>query len=394
MDRLGPVNLQHAADLRVYFDTITDPRDARGVRHALTAMLTMAAVAVATGARSIAAIWEWAADAPQWALGALGARWDPRLHRYVAPSEAALRRALGLVDGGLLDAVVSAWIQDRCGPIQALAEDLPWAAIALDGKSLRGTFARTGGAGVHLMAGITHHTGIVIGQRLVPPGGSEVTWFAPVLDHVADLTGVVITADTLHTTRDHARYVTGRDGHYVFIVKKQLHRLHDLLHGLDWTQAEACAGHDTGHGRIEQRTLEVLPAPEDIDFPNAAQVFRVTRQRTDRSSGKQETHTWVGLTDLPAHHADPAQIARLLRGHWHIENRLHWVRDVTYGEDHSRVRTGTAPRTMATLRNLAISALRLTGATNIAQALRTMTRDITRPLTLLGIPTPTSPNRL
>jgi hypothetical protein len=219
LDRLGPVNLRHAADLRDYFSMITDPRDARGVRHSLAAMLGMAAVAVATGARSITAIWEWAADAPQWVLHTLGARWDSRRCRYVAPSEAALRRALGLVDGDLLDTVVSTWIHRQCGPVLPTAGEVPWAAIALDGKSLRGTFARTGGAGVHLMAGITHgtgtRTGIVIGQRLVPTGDSEVTRFAPVLDHVANLTGVVITADTLHTTRDHARYVTGRGGHYV-----------------------------------------------------------------------------------------------------------------------------------------------------------------------------------
>jgi predicted transposase YbfD/YdcC len=238
----------------------------------------------------------------------------------------------------------------------------------------------------------------VIGQRLVPPGGSEVAWFAPVLDTVADLTGVVITADTLHTTRDHARYVTSRGGHYVFVAKKQLHRLFALLHNLDWAPARACATHDSGHGRTEHRTIQVLPAPEDINFPAAAQAFRITRQRTDHSSahssGKRETHTWVGITDLPAYHATPAQIAALLRGHWHIENRLHWARDVTYGEDNSRVRTATAPRTMATLRNLAISALRLTGATNIAQALRTTARDITRPLHLLGIPTPPQQTRL
>jgi predicted transposase YbfD/YdcC len=380
------VNLQHAADLREYFALVDDPRDARGVRHSLAAMLTMAAVAVAAGARSITAIWEWAADAPQWVLSALGARWDPRRVRYAAPSEAALRRALSLVDGDQVDTVLSAWVHHRCEPVVPVTEG-EFAAIALDGKSLRGTFARAGGAGVHLMAGITHHTGIVIGQRLVPAGGSEVTRFAPVLDLVTDLTGVVITADTLHTTRDHARYVTGRGAHYVFIAKKQLHRLHDLLHDLDWTHAESCTTHDTGHGRTEHRTLTVLPAPDNTHFPAAAQVFRITRHRIDHTSGKHETHTWVGLTSLTADHATPTHIAELVRGHWHIENRLHWVRDVTYNEDHSRVRTGNAPRTMTSLRNLAISALRHTGATNIAQALRHMTRDITRPLTLLGIPT-------
>lgn len=354
----------------------------------------MAAVAVAGGARSITAMGEWAADAPQWVLRALGARWDRRCDRFVAPSEAALRRVLGLVDGDLLDTVVSAWIRDRAGSALSTSDDVPWAGIALDGKSLRGTFARTGGAGVHLMAGITHHTGLVIGQRLVPRGGSEVSWFAPVLDHVADLTGVVITADTLHTTRDHARYVTGRGGHYVFIVKKQLRRLHALLHRLDWTPAEVWASNDTGHGRTEHRVVQVLPAPENTDFPGAAQIFRITRERIDHSSGNHQTHTCLGITDLNPTQATPAQIATLLRGHWHIENRLHWVRDVTYGEDHSRVRTGTAPRTMATLRNLAISALRITGTTNIAAGLRHTARDITRPLNLLGIPTPPAQTQL
>lgn len=156
---------------------------------------------------------------------------------------------------------------------------------------------------------------------------------------------------------------------------------------MSWTQAEEHTTKSIGHGRVEQRTIQVLPAPQDLDFPGAAQVFRITRDRTDRATGTHETHTWYGVTSLTPQQANPTQIAGLLRGHWDIENRLHWVRDVTYGEDHSQVRTGTAPRAMASLRNLAISALRLTGATNIATALRHMARDTTRPLALLGITT-------
>lgn len=394
LDQLGPLSLDHAADLRELLAQIDDPRDARGVRHSLAAVLTVAAVAVATGARSITAIWEWAADLPQWALRATGTRWDIRLARFLVPSEPTLRRVLSRVDGNALDTVVSAWITSR----HTLGQDLPdgeLAAVAIDGKSLRGTFARTGGAqGMHLLAGITHTTGIVIGcQQLVPTGTSEIAWLAPLLEGL-DLTGVVITADALHTTRGQARYVTARGGHYVLIVKKDQRRLHDLLHALDWTQAEQHSTLEKAHGRIEHRTLLVLPAPDSTDFPGTAQVFRITRQRTDRTTGKHESHTWVGVTSLPLLLAGPARIAALLRGHWQIENRLHYVRDVTYGEDASRVRTGTAPRAMAALRNLAISALRLTGATNIAQALRAMARDITRPLALLEIPTPTSTNRL
>ena len=173
----------------------------------------------------------------------------------------------------------------------------------------------------------------------------------------------------------------------MFTAKKNQHRLHTRLTTQPWPTAHCLTTSGTGHGRLEHRAIQVLPAPDDLDFPGAAQVFRITRDRTDLTSGKHETHTWVGITSLTHTPADPARIGTLLRGHWEIENRLHWVRDVTYGEDHSRARTGTAPRAMASLRNLVISALRLAGWTNIAQALRHMARDTTRPLTLLGIPT-------
>jgi predicted transposase YbfD/YdcC len=338
------------------------------------------------------AIWEWVADLPQWASRVLGARWNPHRNRFVAPGEATLRRALMLIDGDELDAAVTAWIIDRAaahamadGSTPPVSVSVSPLVIAVDGKSLRGTFARTGGAGVHLLGAFTHDTGLVVGQRLVPEGQSELAWFAGVLDQI-DLDDVVVTADALHTTRDNARYLTNRGGHYVFTVKKNLHRLHALLTDLSWSQALTHNVTETGHGRTEHRILQVLPAPARTDFPHAAQVFRITRTR--QTGGKTETHTWYGITSLAPYQASPTDLAELLRGHWHIENRLHHVRDVTYREDDSRLRTGTAPRAMATLRNLAISTHRLTGTTNIAQVLRHTARDTTRPLTLLGIPTP------
>jgi predicted transposase YbfD/YdcC len=363
-------------------------------------MLAMAAAAVAAGSRSVAAIWEWAADLPQWALKTLGARFDPRRDRYVAPGEATLRRALARVDGDELDTAISAWITDRAGARGAGAGPAGtegWAAVALDGKTLRGTVGRTGGAGVHLLSALTHQQGTVAGQRLVPIGDSEIAEFEPLLAGIEltgiELAGMVVTADALHTTRDHATCLRRRGAHYVFTVKKNQHRLHARLTMLAWPDGEHHTTTGIGHGRLEQRIIEVLPAPTDLDFPGAAQVFQITRYRTDRTTGARETHTWVGVTSLTPEQAIPTQIASLLRGHWEIENRLHWVRDLTYGEDHSRLRTGTAPRAMASLRNLAISALRQAGWTNIAQALRHMTRNTTRPLTLLGIRT-TSTNRL
>ena len=129
----------------------------------------------------------------------------------------------------------------------------------------------------------------------------------------------------------------------------------------------------------------MLPAPADLGFPAAAQIAQITRRRTGNATGKATVETSNVVTCLPADLADPARIAELLRGHWQIENRLHRVRDVTYGKDASRGRTGHAPRVLASLRNLAISALRLAGHTTIAAGPRHMARDSQRPLRLLGI---------
>ena len=208
---------------------------------------------------------------------------------------------------------------------------------------------------------------------------------ASTLLHPIPLAGAIITADALHTTQGHARHLTQHGAHHVFTVKANQHRLFARLKYLAWPKDPCHTSDDRGHGRTEHRALTVLPAPAGLGFPAAAQIARITRRRTDHATGKTATQTGFVVTSLPADLADPAHIADLLRGHRQIENRLHWVRDVGFGEDASRVRTGNAPRVMASLRNLAISALRLAGHTSIAAGLRHMARDSNRPLQLLGI---------
>jgi predicted transposase YbfD/YdcC len=385
------------ADLRRYLAAVPDPRRRRGIRHSIGSVLVLAAVAVAAGARSLTAIAEWAADLPHAVLSGLDVRRDPGNGRCRPPTESTLRRVLARVDGDHLDAVLGAWIRratpdatdsdptatpDQATDPERAAPTLT--AIAVDGKTVRGTVPRTGGAGVHLLAALTHHTATVVAQRLVPIGTSEIAWLPALLDPIP-LAGVVVTADALHTTRAHADHLAGHGAHYVFTVKANQHRLFARLKYLPWPQDPCHTSDNRGHGRTEHRALTVLPAPADLGFPAAAQIARVTRHRTDHTTGKATAETSYLVTSLPATQASPAAIAELLRGHWQIENRLHWVRDVTYREDASRVRTGNAPRVMASLRNLAISALRLAGHTSIATGLRHMARDSNRPLRLLGI---------
>jgi predicted transposase YbfD/YdcC len=350
----------------------------------LEAIVGIAAVAVAAGARSLMAIAEWAADAPQWILALLGVRRNRRCGRYVAPEESTMRRVLAAIDGDALDEAITAWI--RRGGVRAVPGLRP--AIAVDGKSLCGTFARTGGAGVHLPAALTHNDGRVVAQQQVKKGTSEIAWFTPLLDGL-DLTGWVVTADALHTTRANARHLIGAGADYLFTVKANQHHLHAALQAMPWPQGthHTSTGIGIGHGRLEQRIIEVLPAPAGLGFPGGAQVFQITRYRTNRTTGARESETISGITSLTPDRATPAHIAAYLRGHWQIQNRLHRVRDVTHGEDRSRLHTGTAPQAMASLRNLAITALRHAGHTNIAAGLRHMARNPTRPLALLGIPT-------
>ena len=160
---------ESVADLREQFGVVPDPRARRGVRHALGFVLVIAAAAVAAGARSFTAIGEWAADAPQRALALLGARRDRR-GWYRAPDEATVRRVLQAVDPDAVDAAIGGWLASQ----QTSSDPRAVTAIAVDGKTLRGTCRRDGTGGVHLLAAMTHHAATVVAQTQVRDKTSEI----------------------------------------------------------------------------------------------------------------------------------------------------------------------------------------------------------------------------
>src|SRR5262249_8746335 len=202
----------------------------------------------------------------------------------------------------------------------------------------------------------------------------------------------VVTADAMHTQREHAAYLVGvRDAHYICVVKRNQPTLYHQLRALPWRQVPVQdETHDGGHGRYEIRRLQAISSA-GLDFPYAVQAIRVTRRVRNQKTKKWRTVTVYAITSLTAQQAGPAQLARYIRGHWGIE-ALHHIRDVTYAEDASQVRTGNAPRAMASLRNLAIGILRHAGRLNVAKALRHNARDASRPLALLGITAKGSPH--
>jgi len=378
---------------------VPDLRRRRGLRHPLVVVLALAACAtLVVGGDSVTAIWQWAARASQDKLARLGARRHPWTGRFLVPSERTFRRVLGKLDADALDTALSGWAADVArgvvsapvvaatpGPpereqrratqrsVEHPAPDGLLPAAAVDGKALRGARTPEGGR-VYLVAAIDHTTGAVLGQHQVPGKRGEGAAARDLLTGLR-VPGMVWTLDALHTTKATARLITkDLHGHYILIIKGNQPIARDaaaaLLRGpnADWVATTAIED-DRGHGRVERRIIRVAPADDSL-FPGAVQAFRLRRDTGGLDGVWTGKEIVYGITSLPADLAGPAQLNHYERRHWVVEDRLHWVRDVTFGEDASQLRTGTAPRALAALRNLAISALRLAGRANIAHARR------------------------
>lgn len=348
--------------LREALSTLTDPRKARGVRYLFTELVLVCVAAVISGAKSLTMIAEWAADAH---------------HRQVlgswksTPSVATLHRVLSALDPVALDGAISGWITHLARA--TTVGDTGVQAIAVDGKEVRGA-KHGGGQKVFLMAALHHRTGTVQAQEAVGDKTNEIPHLPGLLDKLGDLPNTVITADALHTLAQQATAITDRGGHYLFTVKTNARTLHQQLCSVSWSrQAPQYRTQEKAHGRTSSWEATAITAPARICFPAAAQLLRLHRGRTDH--GETTGEIVYAITSLPPDKATAAELAMLLRGHWGIENRLHWIRDTAYTEDTSQIRTGTAAHAMASIRNLAISIHRLAGHTNITATLRHYGRD-------------------
>ena len=394
---------------------VPDPRRLRGLRHRLLVILVLTGCAtLVAGNDGVTAIRQWAARTPQDVLCRLGARRNPLTGRYLVPSERTFRRVLAAVDGDVLDAATCGYAADvtrghapvpqiaaaadepvECEREQrraaarevtdpALAGLLP--AAAIDGKLLRGT--RTEAGQVFLVAAVTHERGVILGQRQVPDKRGEAAVVSDLLAPL-DVAGMLLTLDALHTTRKTARLITGSlNAHYLLVLKGNqpltLQAAQALLSGTDTEFAEATySTGERGHGRTERRTLRVAPC-DDALFPGARQVFRLRRDTGGLDGVRTHKEIIHGIVSLQADQAGPAHLNQYARGHWTVENRLHWTRDVTFHEDNSQLRTGNAPRNIAAFRNLGINTFRLAGRANIAHARRDL-RGYTDNFAVYGI---------
>jgi predicted transposase YbfD/YdcC len=334
------------------------------------------------GARSQAAIADWGQN--------YGTRWLTRLgiRRRRGPSQPTLHRIFKGLDSALFERCVTRWAErvlTTCAATPAALE-----ALSIDGKSLRAS-AGQGASESHLLGAISQRLGVVVAQLAVGDKSHEAAEIESLLSALV-LEGRVVTCDALHTHAAVAQAILAGGGDYLLPVKdnqpllrqdialvfEHADRLSDTITEVRTT--------DQHGGRIETRRLRASTALEGyLDWPGHAQVLELRRTVTEKRTGKTRSEVAHAITSLGRERATARQLLEVWRSHWHIENRLHWVRDVTFDEDRSQVRAGHVPQVMATLRNIAISLLRISGAANIAAACRRYAAQPDLALAAVGI---------
>ena len=385
---------------------IADPRDPRGIRYQIGTVLTVMVFAVLAGARSFREIGDRAADLPQELLGLAGCPARSLTGRYIAPSEATMRRIAHDIDANAADQRVCAWMHTEAtaaaiagstgdaGDADGAVREL--VAVAMDGKVIRNTIAPGGpeGSEIKLFSALLHEEAIVIAQRRIPADTNEITQVKALLAGT-DLTGMVITGDAAHAQDATAAHLASeRGGHYALTVKGNRAALLARIAAVLPPAAPGTEHHveeDRSKGRIVRRGIWIASA-DGINFPGAVQVFRIRRDTFDHLGNRLTKEVVHGVTSLSAQQATAEQVASLIRLHWGIENRSHWVRDVVYREDDQHAYAGTGAHVMATLRNLALGLLRLAGVTQIKRTLEHIAADRTRIFPIMAAATST--NRL
>lgn len=369
---------------------VPDPRKARGKQYSWVLLLTLVSSALASGERSGHGIATWVVEH----RAALVVWLCPERGRL--PSESTLRRALRQVDVAALEQRMA---QYTC-PIAVAAE--PQSAVispqgeilqgqALDGKAVRGACAH--GQPTHLVSLVQHTSAVTLAQVAVEQKRNEIS-AAPALLQGRAGPGTVTTMDALLTQRALAEQIEQQGGYYLMVVKRNQRQLYDDLTlffqhpaiAADYEQTDRVQTITKGHGRLETRTLECSTAGADyLVWPGIAQIVRRTCERTVIKTGKHSVEVSYGLTNLGSDEARAAQLEVLWRGHWTIENRKHYVRDVTLGEDHGQAYCGSTAQALASLRNALIDLMRQHGWNNLADALRHYGASVPRVLTLLGV---------
>jgi len=320
------------------------------------------------GCTSQSAISDWGRNySHQWL-------WRLGFKRACSPSQSTLHRIFKGIDIVKLELLLSDWCQQLLH-ILGFTAPAELEGASFDGKLLCGS-SKQKAAQPHLLAGLSHKLGLVLGQVAVSEKSNEITASNDLIEMLV-MKGLVITGDAMFTQRETARKIIAKGGDYLISVKaNQPSLLEDIKQAFtdQWWMRETVTEFrsvDAYAGRIEERKLKASTAMCGYsDWPGLKRVLKMERKITFKRTGIIREEEAYAITSLDQWRASEEQLLRIWREHWHIENKLHYVRDVTYREDKSQVRTGNIPEVMAALRNAAITLMRVAGATNIAAACR------------------------
>ena len=333
--------------------------------------------ALLCGRNSTLAVAEWCRDEQPLLEEAFGPR------KYSCPDDLLYRKLLPWLDVCQVEGALADWIRMT---LSASPDD----PIALDGKTVRGAGTDDHEA-PHLLSFPTYHSQETLLQIEVEEKTNEIPMalmFLPALP----VAGRVFTADALHTHVPFFLRVQHLGGDAVLVVKENQPTIHEHMATYfadplaSFEDAETV---DLQRGRREVRSIKVTSALSDYlqrDWPGVAQVAQLTRTVTTKKTGKTSFEVVSIITTLTRQQASPERLLELVRGHWSIENSSHYVRDVTFLEDRSRLRMGHAPQILATLRNLVITLIHRHGSSQIVSTRRSLSSHPERAFAWLLVP--------
>lgn len=366
------------SDLLEMLSAVRDPRDPRGRQHALAFVLAVCVVATLAGAKNYAEIARRARDMPQSLLGKLGAKWNWFKLRYQWPGMSVIRNVLIGVDGNELDAITGRWLFRHA----AANREGEW-EFALDGKVLRGAWTDENDK-VTLFSAMIHREAITIAQVSVPGNTNEITQASALLETMEIPGGEpgLVTVDAAHTQHETAENICKNGFDYLMRVKGNQPSLQRAVFGKVLPLLPGQPHHIVReHARGYIRTWSCwITSAEGIDFPHASQAGFIRREIFEISGTRVSKEEALMLTSRNPEKMAAADLNRHTRNHWGIENKNHYIRDTAYREDHCQAWAGEGPRTLASLRNLAIGLIRMKGINAIKETTEWVAGDRMRAL--------------
>ena len=336
---------------------VPECRLARGKRYPLNTVLALAVAARLAGYRGVTTFAQFARLLGQEQLKAVGAFYSESKQRYTSPSITTFHNILAALPPETLDNAIGQWTGQH-GTARA--------PVAMDGKDVRGASKQTEKGRRMMVAAVEHGSGLVLGQVEVDSKSNEIPAVRE-LSNGLDLAGRIVTVDAMHAQHDTARcLLKGHADYVVSAVKDNQETILDDLRAIDWSDAPWHETVDKGHGRIERRRCAAVDLTGDAwdgyaDLYGRRQAIRIERERELVKDGTRSIEVTYCLTSLGTERAGPEQLLALVRNHWHIENRLHYVRDFTYDEDRCRAYVRHLPHNLACLTNAAIAIVRCKG---------------------------------